>query len=64
MRKVIGDCLARKSRKRPSFEEILFRRERIRFKRIARVNYGKVRRFVEAVKQQEKAIVIEIDDLE
>jgi serine/threonine protein kinase len=61
---LIRDCLKYKPEKRPSFVEILDRLEQIGFKIGPKVNSAKVMKFVKAVKEREKLIGIEIDDLE
>jgi serine/threonine protein kinase len=62
VRELIGECWEENPARRPSFAEILERLDEMDFKIIAGVDSGKVRRFVRAVKDREKAIGIEIED--
>jgi serine/threonine protein kinase len=57
---LIEDCLNPKPRKRPSFETILFRLDKIGFQITSGVNSRKVRRFVTAVKDREKELRIDL----
>jgi serine/threonine protein kinase len=62
VKRLIGDCWKDKPRKRPSFEDILERLEKMDFRITAGVDSTKVRRFVRAVKTREKELGIEIED--
>jgi serine/threonine protein kinase len=61
VRRLISDCWKRKPDERPSFEEILERLDEMDFRITAGVNSAKVRRFVKAVRDREKALGIEIE---
>jgi aurora kinase len=57
---LIKDCLKYKPEKRPSFETILYRLDKIGFQITGGVNSRKVRRFVTAVKDRERELGIEV----
>jgi hypothetical protein len=57
---LIEDCLKYKPYKRPSFETILSRLDKIGFQITVGVNSRKVRRFVTAVQDREKELGIEV----
>jgi hypothetical protein len=61
VRRLIWDCWKQSPDKRPSFEEILERLDEMDFRITARVDSGKVRRFVRAVKDREKVLGIEME---
>jgi hypothetical protein len=63
-RKIILACLERTPEDRPSFTEILWQLKEIKFQITNGVDSKKVAKFVEAVKQRETQIGIEIDDFE
>jgi serine/threonine protein kinase len=61
VRELIVDCLANEPYDRPSFQDILIRLDRMDFRITARVKTEKVRRFMKAVKAQEKNLGIDIE---
>jgi PHP family Zn ribbon phosphoesterase len=66
VKELIVDCLANEPYDRPSFQDILIRLDTMDFRITAGVKTEKVRRFMEAVKAEEKklGIEIEIDDFD
>jgi serine/threonine-protein kinase CTR1 len=57
---LIEDCLKYKPEKRPSFETIFYRLDKIGFQITVGVNSRKVRRFVTAVQDREKELRIDV----
>jgi serine/threonine protein kinase len=64
VKELIVDCWANEPTERPSFQDILFRLDRMDFRITAGVRTEKVRRFVNAVKAQEKILGMEIEDFD
>jgi hypothetical protein len=61
LKELIVDCWANEPYERPSFQDVLIRLDRMDFRITAGVKTEKVRRFVKAVKAQEKKLGIEIE---
>jgi serine/threonine protein kinase len=64
VKEMILDCLNANPDERPSFTELLSQLNEIGFQITYKVNSVKVQKFVTAVKDREKQLGIEIDDIE